>query len=1321
MYGSLSAESDLGGIVAESSGDLWFTDNNNPGEIGKMTTSGTITKYPLKAFKGGASDDPQKIIVGPDGNLWFTEYAAGKVGKITTSGTITEYSLPEKEFSDPTAIAVGPDKNLWVTGRVNHLWRITTSGEITEYTHSLPEKLPQTEGGPTGITAGPDGNLWISDGESMILKMNKEGEILAEYELPAKSRPSKITPGPEGNLWFDDTVSNRIGTITMAGKVTEYPVPMKGVEKLVLNLGAITQGPDENMWFTGDFDDENEKAGLKGKIARITLKASPPATNPQPGWTVDYNVPVLGSGAPHNMSASEVAKWGQKAEEAPEEATAIFPPDSPQGWPASSYTRASIYYLDEDGRVVNTATPSTGTYGAISTTEYNETNDVVRTLSPDNRVTALEAGTKSEESASLLSTFDTYKNKCSKESEFTEERESTEPGTRLCETEGPAHAVKYMAGKEQKEAPYARSHARYFYDEKVPSEGPNKESFANQTFDLLTESKSLTEIVNSKGGVEQEIEPRTTVTSYSGQNNLGWKLREPTSVTVEPEGAKVTHTTLYYEEGHEAMGQVMETRGPEGSAGNSAHDQKIVYYSAEENKEYAACGKHPEWAGLMCEAFPTKQPPETTGVPKLPETTTTYNIWDELETIIETFPKTASFAEKTRTTKDEYDAAGRMKSSEKTSTASTETADKALPKVTDVYNEKTGILEKQSTTVGEKTKTITSAYNSLGQLETYTDADGNVAKFKYGGPEKDGLLEEMSDSSDNGESNQKYTYSETTKQLTKLVDSAAGTFTASYDTEGKLASEVYPNSMCANYTNNPVGETTHIEYTKTTSCSEKEGVWFSETRVPSVRGETMSRTSTLASEEYAYDTLGRLTEVHETPAGEYCKTRIYAYDEESNRTELKTREPNSKKECSTEGGTVEKHTYDEANRLTDSGIAYDPLGNVTKLPSGDAEGHALESTFYLDNAISTQTQNGVTNDYYLDPDGRVREAITGTKKVITHYDGPGEAVAWTCEGAEKGEKCESTAKWTRNIPGIDGALTAIQNGTGATSETPILQLHDLQGDVVATIKDKTGEAKLESTYNSTEFGVPNGGKEPPKFAWLGAGGVEKSLASGVITEGATSYVPQTGMPLQSEQVAPPGLPEGSGAGAPYIFQEEPWVLQGATREADEAPGLEAQREREAEEAACRANVLACPVEVEDPHWIWTLTIHQSEELAGMLVSGKAYSYVDIGDDIKAVLGIDFFAQLEAKIEQAIAGFDTSEVEDWAYSLGGGLGICAYDANTKLGHPDNPHCWVYVPTNNYHVGLHTPLGFVGVTFEIPAFRKDPQVAYCPKGTTYCHEV
>jgi streptogramin lyase len=1295
-HASESWESAPAGITPgpEKENALWFTDHDSD-KIGKITTSGEIKEYPLPHASA-----PYGIVAGPEKEkaLWFTDFNSNKIGRITTTGVIKEYSLLTAE-SAPVSITLGPDGNLWFAADyTSKIGRITPAGEIKEY------PLPANSR-PLSIVAGTDGNLWFTEEESSrIGKITTSGEI-TEYAVAKTGHPCTITAGLDGNLWFTLPGDNKIGKITTSGEVTEYAELPESAP------WGIAAGPDGNIWFA-DYN--------VGKLGKVTLGEGE-SYAPQPGSTIDYNAPLGGAGV-LTMTESRVAQWGQKAEETPVEATAIFPPDSPQGWPAgSSYNRATIYYLDEEGRNVNVSTPTNSEYGSISTTEYNEFNDVVRTLSADDRATALEAGaTKSEEVASLLSTFSTYETKCSKESEFNEERESAEPGTRLCATEGPAHAVKYMVGKEQREAPYAREHTRFFYDENIPSEGPNKESFANQTFDLMTESRSLTEIVKSNGDVEEEVEPRTTVTSYSGQNNLGWKLREPTSGTeaAESEGAKITHTTLYNENG-----QVTETRGPKGSGGSSAHDSRIVYYGEEENKEYMTCGKHPEWAGLVCETLPAKQP-ETTGLPNLPLTTTTYNIWNEPETIVETFPKSVTFPEHTRTTKDEYDAAGRLKYSGETSTTTTETIDKALPKITEEYNEKSGVLEKQCSNEGKpcsegKPKTTTSAYNTLGQLETYTDADGNVAKFKYAGPENDGLLEEMSDGSDEGNSNQKYTYNATTKQLEKLVDSAAGTFTASYDTEGKLTSVVYPNGMCANYTHNSMGEATHIEYTKTSSCSEKEGVWFSEMKVPSARGEVMSRISTLASESYTYDTLGRLTEVHETPASESCKTRLYEYDEESNRTKLTTREPNSKKECATEGGTVQEHKYDEANRLIDSEITYDPLGNVTKLPSGDAEGHALESTFYVDNAVAAQTQNGVTNDYYMDPGGRVRETINGAKKFISHYDGSGEAAAWTCEGTEKAETCESGGKWTRNIPGIDGSLTAVENGKGATYETT-LQLHDLEGDVVATIKDKTGETKLESTYNSTEFGVPNGGKEPPKFAWLGAGGVEKSLASGVITEGATSYVPQIGEALQSEEVAPPGLPDGSG-GQAANFTASPWNMQVIGQVGAEAPGREAEWEKEAAEAACRANILLCPVEVEDPHWIWTLTIDQAEQLAGLFQVGKVLSFLKVDDDIKGILGIDFVAQVEAKIEQAIAGFDQSEVEGWAYNIGAGLSICAYDAEIKLGHPHNPHCWVYVPTNSYHVGFHGPLGFIGVVFELPAFSKEAQVAYCLKGVTYCYEI
>ncbi len=1204
---SLPSGSDPEDVTTGPEGDLWFTEYNEStgaSGIGKMTTSGTVTSYELP--KGS---EPFGITAGPEKEsaMWFAERegpaAKGRIGKITTSGTITESEEWALERgSKPVAIVAGPNGNLWFGNEVPRTLEEIRPSDGKRFGYAIGE-----DGGKyIDITVGSDGNLWYTNGTN-VGSMTTSG---TKHEYRISSAATKgITSGPEESLWF--TTEEAIDKITTSGAVTEHPV-----SRAVAVPGWIAAGADGNLWFTS-FENTTDKiakmtpsgavvsyllpsggkpAGIAagpeekvwfannkgGKIGKIIIKAPQPSEpQSQPGITIDYNVPVSGAGAPHNMSTSEVAKWGQKGEETPVEATAIFPPDSPQGWPASSYTRASVYYLDEEGRMVNTATPSTGKYGSISTTEYNEANDVVRTLSPDNRATALESGeTKSAEVASLLSTVSVYneQGQCRKET-AEPEKEVAESGTRLCETWGPEHKIKDVETKPSEVL--ARNHTKYYYEDSANG------APAGEKYDLVTETQDLAQWFSSEGKSEGEVESRRSTTSYEGQDgqekNLGWKLRVPTLVTeaTESGGAKVKHTTLYNENG-----QVTETRGPEGSGGNSAHDARIVYYGQEENKEYTECGTHPEWAGLVCETLSAKQP-ETAGVPNLPVTKTNYNIWNEPETIVETFPKTGSFAEHTRTTKDEYDTAGRLKYSGETSTATTGTTDKALPKITEEYNEKAGVLEKQCANEGKpcsegKPKTIASTYNTLGQLESYTDADGNVAKFKYAGPEKDGLVEEMSDSSDGGESNQKYTYNATTEQLEKLVDSAAGTFTASYDTEGNLVSEVYPNGMCANYTDNSVGEATRVEYTKTSTCSEKEGVWFSETKVPSVRGETMIRTSTLASEEYGYDTLGRLTEVHETPVGEYCKTRIYEYDEESNRKKLITRGPNSKNECATTGGTEEEHKYDEASRLTDSGIEYDPLGNVTKLPAIDAEGHALESTFYVNNAVATQTQNGVTNDYYVDPIGRVREKITGAKKVISHYDGSGEAVAWSCEGAEKAETCESGGKWTRNIPGIDGTLTATENGTGAVTETSILQLHDLQGDVVATIKDKTGETKLESTYNSTEFGVPNGGKEPPKFAWLGASDVEKSLASGVVTEGATSYVPQTGMALQSEEIAPPGLPEGSG-GQAATFVASPWNMQAIGQVGGEAPGREAGWEHEAWEHAClQTPTPGCPNYVTPP-------------------------------------------------------------------------------------------------------------------------------------------
>jgi hypothetical protein len=121
-------------------------------------------------------------------------------------------------------------------------------------------------------------------------------------------------------------------------------------------------------------------------------------------------------------------------------------------------------------------------------------------------------------------------------------------------------------------------------------------------------------------------------------------------------------------------------------------------------------------------------------------------------------------------------------------------------------------------------------------------------------------------------------------------------------------------------------------------------------------------------------------------------------------------------------------------------------------------------------------------------------------------------VAWVAEGSEQ---------WPRNIPGIDGTLTATQKGHGNTGEQPVLLLHDLSGNVVAGAADNETETKLLHKYNSTEFGTPTGKEAPPKYSWLGAGGIANELPAGPITQDGVTYVPQFGATLQAQN---PQLP-----------------------------------------------------------------------------------------------------------------------------------------------------------------------------------------------------
>jgi YD repeat-containing protein len=519
--------------------------------------------------------------------------------------------------------------------------------------------------------------------------------------------------------------------------------------------------------------------------------------------------------------------------------------------------------------------------------------------------------------------------------------------------------------------------------------------------------------------------------------------------------------------------------------------------------------------------------------------------------------------------------------------------------------------------------------------------------------------------------------------------------------------------MVAKYTFNPADETTGIEYEKTAHCASTcPEVWFKEAVVPSIHGEALVRATSLAKEEYTYDEAGRLTKVNEIPTGKGCKTRIYGYNLNSDRISEITRE-SATETCATTGGTEEKHSYDEADRPTDAGVEYEAFGNQTKTPAADAGGNEIVASFYVDNQIAAQKQNGETTSYTYDSAGRTEKTVSEgaiNATVVNHYPGSGEGISWAEE--------EEGKSWTRNIDGINGTLAATQHN----SEPAILQLNDLQGDIVATAAVSEIETKLLTKYNPTEFGVPVNGTPPTKFSWFGASGLATEQASGAANPDGGTYVPQLGRALQTQPIEPPGSIHGTYI-TPYISAISARTNEVTAAYAAEAPARAAARQRAAEEAACQADPDSCS---EDPGWAGDVSIATAEILSGALEAIEVAYYAGDGEVVelaeKAVdilaehLHVNFLSQLKEAFQRGVFGYSTSDVANWIFEVGGLLQTCSEAAGEGMDHPKNPHCWIYIPTTVRYAYRGGP------GMEIPNFAEVPTVGYCPWGKySKCIEV
>jgi virginiamycin B lyase len=119
---------------------------------------------------------------------------------MSSDGTFTEWNLTPGAF--PNRIVVGPDGAIWFTElHTNLIARITPRGSLTE---------TPIEGGRVGITVGPDGNLYVALWNSHQLgRLDLTGHLTRTWAVPGALQVASS----RGALWLTDTFQNSVARV----------------------------------------------------------------------------------------------------------------------------------------------------------------------------------------------------------------------------------------------------------------------------------------------------------------------------------------------------------------------------------------------------------------------------------------------------------------------------------------------------------------------------------------------------------------------------------------------------------------------------------------------------------------------------------------------------------------------------------------------------------------------------------------------------------------------------------------------------------------------------------------------------------------------------------------------------------------------------------------------------------------------------------------------------------------------------------------------------------------------------------------------------
>lgn len=217
------------GITPGANNDIWIVGGS---AILNSTVTGTIRSFPLPA---GVTAQGAPTM-GPDGAVWFaaSQSGAGALGRMTTSGSVSVFPLAMPPGGKPgwsvaaTALGVSPTNVIWATVMAVDPVGTGTAGAMvaSQTTGSMGTVAPLPSYSclmDCEIISASDGNGWTTSGNT-ILRVTPGGVVTAYTVVtkPGNAQLSGLIVGPDKNLWFTDGVGGNVGELAMRGGA---PIP----------------------------------------------------------------------------------------------------------------------------------------------------------------------------------------------------------------------------------------------------------------------------------------------------------------------------------------------------------------------------------------------------------------------------------------------------------------------------------------------------------------------------------------------------------------------------------------------------------------------------------------------------------------------------------------------------------------------------------------------------------------------------------------------------------------------------------------------------------------------------------------------------------------------------------------------------------------------------------------------------------------------------------------------------------------------------------------------------------------------------------------